>query len=120
MMHTRVIKDVDELRTVPFPPPYALMDAVEAAEGRGEAWWALMAFERGASHAQWVAVFPEAEVARFYMEGDQMTGRWDSHREIFLPDEGSPVDLRGHRVSLASIEDEEEDEDAEAEERRHR
>jgi hypothetical protein len=120
MLHTRTIRDLDEMRTLAFPPPYALMDALEAAEGRSEEWSVLMAFEQGASHAQWVAVFPEAEEARFYTEDDQLIGRWDRHREIFIPDEGSPLDLRGRPVSLASIEDDEEEEDAEAEERRRR
>ncbi|MFZ0616579.1 MAG: hypothetical protein WAN16_09040 [Chthoniobacterales bacterium] len=120
MLHTRTIRDLDEMRTLAFPPPYALMDALEAAEGRNEDWSVLMAFEQGSSHAQWVAVFPDAEEARFYTEDDQLIGRWDPHREIFIPDEDSPLDLRGRPVSLASIEDAEEEEDAEAEERRQR
>ncbi|HEY3269703.1 MAG TPA: hypothetical protein VGJ89_00685 [Geothrix sp.] len=120
MLHTRTIRDLDEMRILAFPPPYALVDALEAAEGRSEDWSVLMAFEQGSSHAQWVAVFPEAEEARFYTEDDQLVGRWDPHREIFIPDEGSPLDLRGRPVSLASIEEDEEEEDAEAEERRQR
>src|SRR5512133_2141058 len=120
MLHTRTIRDLDEMCTLAFPPPYALVDALEAAEGRSEAWSVLMAFEQGSSHAQWVAVFPEAEEARFYTEDDQLVGRWDPHRELFIPDEGSPLDLRGRQVSWASIEDDEEEEDAEAEERRQR
>ena len=47
MLHTRTIRDLDEMCTLAFPPPYALVDALEAAEGRSEAWSVLMAFEQG-------------------------------------------------------------------------
>ncbi|WP_257306680.1 hypothetical protein [Geothrix campi] len=118
MLHTKLIRDLDELRTLAFPPPYALQETLETAEGRGEAWWVLMAHERYSEQARWVVMFPEEGESWFFTDGDRLRGRWDPEREIFLPDEGPPLDLRGNPVSLASIEEDEEEEDAEEEERR--
>ncbi len=118
MLHTRLVKDLDEMRGLAFPPPYVLLETLETAEGRGEAWWVLLAYERYGTQARWVLVFPEAGEAQFFTDGDRLHGRWDPEHEIFIPEVGSPLDLRGNPVSLASIEDDEEDEDAEAEERR--
>lgn len=118
MLRTRVIRDLDEMRGQAFPPPYTLMETLETTEARGEAWWVLVAYEQHGTQARWVAVFPEAEEARFFTDGDELRGRWDADHEIFIPGDGSPLDLRGNPVSLASIEEEEEEEDAEAEERR--
>ena len=113
MLHVKLIKEVDDLRTKAYPPPHALMEAVENADRRGERWWVLLAFERFSAHAIWVAGFPEANAARYFVDGDQLTGRWDSEHDLFIPEEGRPLDLRGRAVSLAAIEDEEEAEDAE-------
>ena len=113
MLYIKLIKELDEMRTMAFPPPYALMDSIEDAEGRGENWWVILAYERDFSQAVWVAVFTESGESRFFMDGDQLWGRWDPNHEIFIPEEGSPLDLRGRPVSLAAIEDEEEEEDAE-------
>lgn len=118
MLRTRVIRDLDEMRGQAFPPPYTLTETLETTEARGEAWWVLVAYERHGTQARWVAVFPEAGEARFFTDGDELRGRWDADHEIFIPDDGSPLDLRGNPVSLAAIEEEEEEEDAEAEERR--
>ena len=65
--------------------PYTLVESLEATEGRGEEWWVLMAYERNSAHANWVAVFPEAEDARFFTEEDQLRGRWDPEHQIFDP-----------------------------------
>jgi hypothetical protein len=118
MLHTKVIRDLDQMRNLAFPPPYTLVESIEDTEGRGEEWWVLMAYEKNSAHANWVAVFPESEDARFYTEEDQLRGRWDSEHQIFLPEDGSPLDLRAKPVSLASIEEDEEDEDAEDEARK--
>lgn len=117
MLHTRRIRDLEEMRNQAFPPPYALMELLEDADGRGEAWWVLMAFEGQAAEARWVAVFPDAGESRFYSDGEQMSGRWDGERGIFLPEEGPPQDLRGNTVSLRSIAEDEEEEDAEDQKR---
>jgi hypothetical protein len=115
MLHIKQIKELDEMRTKAFPPPYALMDSIEYAEGRGERWWVILAYERHSSLAVWVAEFPESREAWFFMDGDQLRGRWDPDHEIFISEEGCPLDLRGKPVSLAAIEDEEEEEDKEFE-----
>jgi hypothetical protein len=118
MLRTRLIKDLDEMRGFIFPPPYTLLETLETTEGRGEVWWVLAAYEQYGTQARWVAVFPEVGEARFYTDGDELRGRWDPDHEIFIPDDGSALDLRGNPVSLVAIEEEEEEEDAEAEERR--
>jgi hypothetical protein len=115
MLHIKQIKELEEMRTKAFPPPPALMDSIEYAEGRGEKWRVIMAFERHSSLAVWVAEFPESREARFFMDGNQLRGRWDPEHEIFIPEEGRPLDLRGKPVSLAAIENEEEEEDLEYE-----
>lgn len=118
MLHTRQIHDLDELRASAFPAPYALVQTVEDAQERSEAWWALLAYERGVARTTWVLGFPDSGGARFFVDGDQLSGRWDGEREIFLPEDGPPLDLRGNPLSLAAIEEDEEDEDAEAEARK--
>lgn len=118
MLHTKLIDDLDELRAQAFPPPYALLDSIEDTEGRGEEWWVIVAFERNADDARWVAVFPDSEESQFFMEGDRLIGRWDPEHEIFFPEDDSPLDLRGKTVSLSSILEDEEEEDAEEEERK--
>jgi len=118
MLHTKLIKDLDQLRVQAFPPPFTLIESIEDVEGRGEAWRVLMAFDDYATDAQWVAMFPDSEEAWFYANDEHMSGRWDQEHEIFFPDDGSPLNLLGKPVSLASILDSEEEEDAEAEEKK--
>jgi hypothetical protein len=118
MLHTKLINDLDELRGLAFPPPYTLLETLEDAEGRGEAWRVLVASPKDSEQARWVVEFPEAGVALFFTDGDRLSGRWDPERELFLPEEGPPLDLRGNPVSLAAIEDDEDDEDAEDEKRK--
>jgi len=119
MLRIKRIDDLDELRAQSFPPPFALVETLEDTQERGEAWWVLMAYEEGASRAGWVVGFPESGASRFFTEGEELNGRWDGERELFLTEEGPPLDLRGHPVSLATIEEDEEEEDAEEEGRRH-
>jgi hypothetical protein len=120
MLHTKLIRDLDELRGQAFPPPYTLLESVEDAEGRGEAWWVLMAHERYSEQARWVLAFPESGPSRFFTDGDQLGGRWDPEHEVFIPEEGPPLNLLGRPVSMAAIEEDEEDEDAEDEARKRR
>jgi hypothetical protein len=120
MLHTKLINDLDEMRTLAFPPPFTLMDSIEDAAIHGRKWRVIMAHERNSENARWVAVLPDSEESQFFSDGDQLNGRWDSEHEIFIPKEGSPLNLLGKPVSLSSIEEdeEEEEEDAEEEERK--
>lgn len=110
MPRTKLIKDLDQMRAQAFSPPFALMGLIENAEGRGEEWQVLMAYGSISGGARWVAVFPGSKEARFFTEGDHLSGRWDSEHEIFFPEEGSPLNLLGNPVSLSSIEEEVEEE----------
>ena len=109
MLHTKLIKDLDEMRTLAFSPPYPLLDTIEDAEKRGKKWRVIMAYERNSEHARWVAVLPDPGESQFFSEEEQLNGRWDPGHGIFIPEMGSPLDLHGKPVSLSSIEDEEED-----------
>jgi hypothetical protein len=111
MLRTKLIKDLDQLNSQDFPPPPALVGAVETAEARGEGWWVLLACGEGSDEARWVAVFPEAKESLFFTEGDPLSGRWDPEYSVFFPEEGPPLDLLGNPVSVSSLEEEAEEED---------
>jgi hypothetical protein len=117
MLHTKLINDLDEMRHLVFPPPYALLESIEDAEQRGEKWWVIMAYEGSAGHAQWVSGLRSSGEAQFFSEEGHLSGRWDWEHEIFIPEEGSPLDLRGRATSLASLIDQVEEETAEEEEK---
>lgn len=117
MLHTKLINDLDEMRTLAFQPPYALLESIEYAEQRGEAWWVIMGYESHSDHAQWVTGISGGKESQYYSEGNHLSGWWDREHEIFIPNEGLPIDLRGKPVSLSSIIEFEEDETAEEEEK---
>jgi hypothetical protein len=118
MLHTKLIKDFSEMRTLAFSPPYPLLDTIEDAERRGKRWRVIMAYERNSENTQWVAVLPDSDESQFFSDGNQLNGRWDPGHDIFIPEMGSPLDLHGKPVSLSSIEEEEEEADAEEAERK--
>lgn len=109
MPRTKLIKDLDQMRNQAFAPPHALMEFVRNAEVRGEKWWVLMAYGSLSGDVRWVAAFPESNESLFFSEGDQLSGRWDSEHQLFIPKEGSPLNLLGNAVSLSSIEEAEEE-----------
>jgi hypothetical protein len=117
MPHTKLINDLNDMRNLAFSPPYPLMDAIEDAERRGKTWRVIMAYERNSENARWVAVLPDPGESQFFSDGDQLNGRWDPEHELFIPEQGSPLNLQGKPVSESSIEEEEEAGDAEEEER---
>ena len=115
-MNIKLIKDLDQLRTLAFPPPYRLLESVEEAERRGEPWRVIMAFERHSEQARWVKLLPERGASEFFLDGKPVSGRWDADHEVFIAEEGPALNLMGKPVSLSALEEEAEDEDlAEAE-----
>jgi hypothetical protein len=118
MQHTKRVTDVNELRSLAFPPPCPLMDSIVDAESRGQKWQVIMAYERTAREVRWVAVLPGPAESRYFSEENQLQGRWDPDHEIFISAEGPAVDLQGKAVSLSSIEEDEAAEDSEEEERK--
>jgi hypothetical protein len=111
MLKTKVIKDVDQLNVQAFRPPPALVGAIEEAEARGESWWVLMAYGGRPGEARWLVVIPGFNESIFFVEGDQLHGRWDLEHEVFFPEDGPPLNLLGNPVSLSSLEEETEEED---------
>jgi hypothetical protein len=108
---TKLIKDLDQMRTLAFPPPLALVGLLEDADARGEGWWVLMAYGSLSGEVRWVAVFPETKKSLFFADGDELEGRWDSDHQVFLPEDGSPLNLLGNPVSLSSVEEADEEAD---------
>jgi hypothetical protein len=117
-LNVKLINDLDGMRALAFPPPHQLMESVLNAERRGERWRVIMAYERNSEQARWVTVLPDAEASQFYSDGDHLSGRWDADHELFIPEEGSSLNLLGKPVSLAALEEAAEDEDSEEAERR--
>lgn len=111
MVVTKTIKDLDQLHVQAFRPPPSLVGMIEEAEVRGEPWWVLMAYGGGSGDARWLAVLPSSDESWFFLEGDQLCGRWDVEHEVFCPEEGSPLNLMGIPVSLSSLEEDAEDEE---------
>lgn len=111
MLRTKRINELDQIRTQAFPAPFALLGTLEDAEVRGREWWVLMAFGGSSGDACWLVVFPEAKEALFFAEGEQLNGRWDSEHEVFIPEDGPPLNLLGIPVSLSSLEEAEEEEE---------
>lgn len=105
MLRTRLIKDLDQMGTQAFPPPFGLMDLLEEAEVRGEAWCVLMAYGGPAGEVRWLVRFLDSGESLLFLEGEQVQGRWDAERQVFLPEEGPPIDLQGKPVSLSDREE---------------
>jgi len=116
-LHTKLLNDLDEIRNLAFQPPYALLESIENAEQRGEKWWVIMAYEGGAGHVQWVSGLRGSGESQFFSELCHLSGSWNWEHELFIPEDGSPVDLRGRATSLSSLIDQEEEETAEEEEK---
>jgi hypothetical protein len=114
----KLIKDLDQLRGLAFPPPYRLLESVEDAERRGEPWRVIMAFERHSEQASWVKLLPDRGASEFFLDGKALSGRWDADHEVFIAEDGPSLNLMGKPVSLSALEDEAADEDLEAEERK--
>jgi len=111
-MHIKLINDLDEMRTLAFPPPHRLMESVVDAERRGERWRVILAWDRTSEQARWVTVLPDADASQFFSDGNHMRGRWDPDHDLFFPEEGSSLNLQGKPVSLSTLEDEAEDADS--------
>ena len=107
----KLIKDLDQMRNQAFSPPFALMEFIQNAEARGEAWQAILAYGSISGGARWVAVFPGSAESLFFTEGDQLRGRWDPEHEIFFPEDGPPLNLLGNPVTLSSVEEAAEEEE---------
>ncbi|HET8715859.1 MAG TPA: hypothetical protein VFM16_08545 [Holophagaceae bacterium] len=112
MLKLRQISDLDQLGQLAFDPPPALRDAAEDAASRGEPWWALQALPEGAPEPSWLLVFPDREQDLFVLEGEALPGRWDEAQQVFIPEEGLPVDLQGRRIPLSELESEQEEDAA--------
>ncbi len=111
MLRTKLIKEMDQMRTQAFSPPAAFMGVLEEAEGQGQAWWVYMAFSDTTGEARWLVVFPDTGESRFFTDGELLSGRWDSEHELFFSEDGPSLNLLGEPVSVASIEEEEEEEE---------
>ncbi|HEU4950833.1 MAG TPA: hypothetical protein VFT46_02730 [Holophagaceae bacterium] len=120
MLKLAQITDLDRLARQPFDPPPGFVGAVEEAAARGEPWRAIQALPEGALEPGWLLIFPDREEDLYFLEGETFQGRWDEAQQVFLADEGPPLDLLGRRVSLESVVAEREEEDAAWEEDRER
>jgi hypothetical protein len=116
-LNIKLIKDLDEMRTLAFSPPHKLMESVVDAERRGEPWRVIMAYDRS-SEPRWVKVLPDRGASEFFLDGNPVNGRWDADHEVFIAEEGPSLNLMGKPVSLSALEEEAEDEDLEREERK--
>jgi hypothetical protein len=85
MLHTKLIRDLNEMRTLAFSPPHTLMESIADAERRGEKWGVIMALERNSEDARWVTLLPVLEESQFFSDGERLKGRWDPEHEIFIP-----------------------------------
>lgn len=111
MLRTKLIKDLDQLRAQAFSPPFVLKSRIEEAEFRSEPWQVIMAYGSLSGGVRWVAILSSVEEALFFSEGDCLTGRWDAEHEVFVPEDGTPLNLFGNPVSLSSLEEEWEEEE---------
>lgn len=111
-MHIKLINDLDEMRTLAFPPPHNLMESVVDADRRGERWRVILAYEGNSEKARWVTVLPDADASHFFSDGNHLSGHWDPDHDLFFPEEGSSLNLQGKPVTLASLADEAEDADS--------
>lgn len=112
MLKLAQITDLDRLARQPYDPPAALVAALETASARSEPWWALQILPEGAEEPSWLVVFPEREGDLYFLDGEAVQGRWDEGQQVFLAEEGLPLDLQGHRVSRESLEEDQEAEEA--------
>ena len=115
MLRTRLIKDLDQMHTQAFQPPFGLLGLLEEIEVRGDAWWVLMAYGGPVEEVRWLLGFPESGEALLLSEGEQIQGRWDPEHRVFIPDEGPALDLLGNPVSLSALEEAEEENTTEEE-----
>lgn len=99
MLRLLQFNDLDHLAQQPYDPPPALVTALETASARSEPWWALQILPEGAEDPSWLVVFPEREGDLYFLDGEILQGRWDEGQQVFLPEEGLPLDLQGRRVS---------------------
>lgn len=111
MLHLKRIRELENLRNQPFAPPPDLMSKVEEFGEQDEPWRVIQALPEGQEEPNWLVVFPGDEISTLYLEGREVQGKWDEERQVFFPEEGDPLDLQGHSVSLDSLESAEEDED---------
>lgn len=112
MLRLAQISDLDRLARQPYDPPPGLVGAVEEAAARGEPWWTLQILPEGAEEPAWLVVFPDRERDLYFLDGEPLQGRWDEGQQVFLAEEGLPLDLQGRRISRESLEEELEAEDA--------
>ncbi len=70
--------------------------------------------------ALWLAVFPDAKEALFFIGKETMKGRWDDARSVFFEEDGLTWSLEGRPVTVSAMEDEAAEEDAGIEEERAR